>query len=219
MRTRVSGGGHCGRFVSAAHANALPRLIKCELSVLGFQLLSDPPEALCVSRIHLPRAESGRHAAMAPGTEHSFAILADPGPDAGPQPTSADLLDARVVLAQGGLARGHGAQLVLSHVGREEEAGSGLPLAKIRCTVRNLTDQQRTYSLVFDDLDVLGNGKAEGSSHAFMDTWVPVGEVPAKSVICRLMPMDSTIALVDGIRLVDDLGNAYANAMPCNLSC
>ena len=156
---------------------------------------------------------------MAPGTEHSFAILADPGPDAGPQPTSADLLDALVVLAQGGLARGHGAQLVLSHVGREEEAGSGLPLAKIRCTVRNLTDQQRTYSLVFDDLDVLGNGKAEGSSHAFMDTWVPVGEVPAKSVICRLMPMDSTIALVDGIRLVDDLGNAYANAMPCNLSC
>ena len=31
--------------------------------------------------------------------------------------------------------------------------------------------------------------------------------------------MDSTIALVDGIRLVDDLGNAYANAMPFNLSC
>lgn len=219
MRTRVSGGGHCGRFVSAAHANALPRLIKCELSVLGFQLLSDPPEALCVSRIHLLRAESGRHAAMAPGTEHSFAILADPGPDAGPQPTSADLLDALVVLAQGGLARGHGAQLVLSHVGREEEAGSGLPNAKMRCTVRNLTDLQRTYSLVFDNLDVLGNGKAEGSSHAFMDTRVPVGEVPAKSVICRLMPMDSTIARVDGIRLVDDLGNAYANAMPFNLSC
>mmetsp|Transcript_872 Transcript_872/g.2702 ORF Transcript_872/g.2702 Transcript_872/m.2702 type:complete len:256 (+) Transcript_872:487-1254(+) len=125
VRTRVSGGGHGGRFVSAALANALPRRIECELSVLGFQLLSDPPGALCVSRIHLPRAESGRHAAMAPGTEHSFAILADPGPDAGPQPTSADLLDALAILALGGLARGHGAQLVLSHVGREEEAGSG----------------------------------------------------------------------------------------------
>ena len=235
VRTRVSGGGHGGRFVSAALANALPRRIECELSVLGFQLLSDPPGALCVSRIHPRRSESGRHAAMAPGTEHSFAILADPGPDAGPPPTSADLLvtvassvssmpllySHRVgwPAAMGPAPR---AQLVLSHVGREEEAGSGLPLAKIRCTVRNLTDQQRTYSLVFDDLDVLGNAKAEGSSHAFMDTRVPVGEVPArssKSVICRLMPMDSTIARVDGIRLVDDLGNAYANAMPCNLSC